>query len=402
MPSKTTSRPSAPPPSNDFDDYLLEGDLSDNPFASPPPGAAGDKNNANNKRKEPGGGGGGGGGLGIDEEVEVKKRVTLPRVKLDEARLLSPAGIPKLRSRAKHLRLRGKGHEWSDASKLLSFYQIWLDDLFPKAKFLDALAMVEKAGHKGGMVKARLAWIDEGKPGRGEVFDDNEDVFGGDGEGAGEGGKEKEPSRIAPIFEQAKKKDAAASGKSAENGRLATPDREDLFGDGDDIYNATPRQKTAAAAAQQTGGGVPDEDDLDALMAEAESGAPVVGSLFGGGGGGGGGGGKQPNRSLFGGSGVGPAKTVATADEPDDDDLDALMAEAEGTSIFGNGKAKVTSKVDEGDDDLDALMAEVEAGATSKPQPAKVDASKLPGEETGPKDSFQEDEEAMAEMDGLW
>ena len=84
MPSKIASKP--PPATNDFNDYLLEGDLSDNPFASPPPGA-GDKSNAN-KRKESGGG-----GLGIDEEVEVKKRVTVPRVKLDEARYVMPISL---------------------------------------------------------------------------------------------------------------------------------------------------------------------------------------------------------------------------------------------------------------------------------------------------------------------
>jgi replication fork protection complex subunit Csm3/Swi3 len=79
MPSKTASKPPARPSATaDFDDYLLEGDLSDNPFRSPSPGASNP-----NKRKGPTS------GLGIDEEVEVKKRVTVPRVKLDEARFVS-------------------------------------------------------------------------------------------------------------------------------------------------------------------------------------------------------------------------------------------------------------------------------------------------------------------------
>ena len=69
-----------------------------------------------------------GAGLGIDEEVEVARKPRAPRVKLDEnryifmvlifdstnksPRLLSAAGIPKLRKRAKtHLKFKGKGHE---------------------------------------------------------------------------------------------------------------------------------------------------------------------------------------------------------------------------------------------------------------------------------------------------
>lgn len=304
-------------------------------------------------------------------------------------RLLSEPGIPKLRKRARHLRLKGKGHEWSDASRLLSFYQIWLDDLFPKAKFLDALAMVEKAGHKTAMHKARMDWINEGKP-RGSIFDD---VADDDARPADEAAP-REPARIAPIFERAKTTAAAAA---AGSGRPATPDREDLFGD-EDIYDATPR---ATAPAATGGGGEPDEDDLDALMAEAEA-APPLRSLFGGGGG-------KPAGSLFGGP---VTAAAAAADGPDEEDLDALMAEQEGSrapasrpavsSIFGGGKS-TAPPVEEAEDDLDALMAEVEAGGTSsKPLTATEDAAKAPDENGGPKDSFADEEEAMAEMDGLW
>jgi len=42
---------------------------------------------------------------------------------------------------------------------MLSLYQLWLDDLFPKAKFLDALSMVEKAGHKSAVAKKRKEWM---------------------------------------------------------------------------------------------------------------------------------------------------------------------------------------------------------------------------------------------------
>lgn len=247
--------------------------------------------------------------------------------------------------------------------------------------------MVEKAGHKGGMHKARVAWIDEGKPRDATSFGDDEEGRGGDEDG----GETREPSRVAPVFEMAKRN---AAGK----GRTRTPDREnDVFGD-EDIYDATPR--AGKMASDGGGGGEPDEEDLDALMAEAES-APLN-SIFGGGG--------KPASSLFG----GPITTAAaTANEPDEDDLDALLAEAEGeaptetappvvSSIFGDGKPKVAD-MREADDDLDVLMAEVEAdGASSKAVPDKGAAPKQPEEGGGPKESFAEDEEAMAEMEGLW
>ena len=43
-------------------------------------------------------------------------------------------------------------------------YQLWLDDLYPRAKFADALAIIEKLGHTKRMQVMRKAWIDEGKP----------------------------------------------------------------------------------------------------------------------------------------------------------------------------------------------------------------------------------------------
>jgi replication fork protection complex subunit Csm3/Swi3 len=57
------------------------------------------------------GSGTGGDGLGIDEEIIItKKRIPIP--KLDDNRLLSDPGIPRLRKISKErLRFKGKGHE---------------------------------------------------------------------------------------------------------------------------------------------------------------------------------------------------------------------------------------------------------------------------------------------------
>ncbi|KAH3007029.1 chromosome segregation in meiosis- protein [Aspergillus fumigatus] len=103
-------------------------------------------------------------GLGLDEEVKVTKK-RQPVAKLDESRLLSQPGIPKLRRTAKKkLRFKGKGHEFSDAARLLNFYQLWLDDLFPRAKFADGLAIIERLGHSKRLQAMRKEWIDEEKP----------------------------------------------------------------------------------------------------------------------------------------------------------------------------------------------------------------------------------------------
>lgn len=287
--------------------------------------------------------------------------------------------------------------QFSDAARLLSFYQLWLDDLFPKARFLDALAMVEKAGHKTIMHKKRMEWIDEYKP--------KPSVEGG----------EAEPhlTRVAPAQEAAPRK---------------TPD--DLFED-DDIYDATPRKKptgperdapdnddmdalmamedhvmsapketkpTAAASSIFGGplmsGAVPDPDDevdLDALMAEAEAGTVA----------------KAMDKAGHSGVGKRPV-SIAVIDDDDDDDLDALMAEAEAAeqtgriaqstgSARGSGKGLKVSAggVQDGEEELDARIAEVEAAfASNAPQAQAV--------QTAQPDRFSAEEEVMAEMDGLW
>jgi replication fork protection complex subunit Csm3/Swi3 len=285
------------------------------------------------------------------------------------------------------LRFKGKGHEFDDAGRLLSFYQEWLDDLFPKATFLDALAMVEKAGHKTTIRNARVQWIDEGKP-RAAAEEDDEDnrIYQG-------ASGPQQPDKVAAIFENT---------ANAARERAKTPTADDLFGD-DDIYNATPLRNTGSTAPsrQVVDDDIPDDDDLDALMAEAEAGPGARTQQ------------SAPSRSIFG-NGSASMQSGPTG-EPDDDDLDALMAEAEahtaptrpsqptGRSIFGDGKAEqpAASGVDE-EDDLDALMAEAEAETAGVGRPPKEGSKATTGADTGQLVSFDDDEEAMAEMDGLW
>ncbi|CCF46554.1 chromosome segregation in meiosis protein 3 [Colletotrichum higginsianum] len=228
------------PEYDDLDNYNV--DDIDDPFRSPPPEA---KNSSTNKRKKAE-------ALGLDEEVEVVKRARVPRVKLDEARLLSENGIPKLRKRAAKLEFKGKGNEFSDAARLLTFYQLWLDDLFPKAKFLDALAMVEKAGHKKQIALKRMDWINEGKPKPWKVDEDN--IKG-----------------QAQTMAQQNDNIPLAPAQSTSTGqqplpRSRTPEGGDVPEE-DDLYDATPRQqvKERFRPSHEESDG----EDLDALMAEA-------------------------------------------------------------------------------------------------------------------------------------
>ncbi|ORY67591.1 replication fork protection component Swi3-domain-containing protein [Pseudomassariella vexata] len=319
-------------------------------------------------------------GLGIDEAIAVHKKPRAPNVKLDEHRLLSDNGIPKLRKKAGELKFKGKGHEFSDTKQLLDLYQFWLDDLFPKGKFLDSLAMIEKTGHKSRVISARLNWINELKP---KATQDSDEEPEEESNPFEERQPAKFPARVAPIFQN----------QVRASQRPKTPDKEDLFGDPDeDIYDATPRNTTTTAAAGGSlfgngaiGGGEPDEEDLDALMAEEEAQRTSTTSIFG--------------------SGRPAPKPAPRQQAPDDDDLDALMAEAEAESSmqeYTQAKGPKPSKpAVEDEDELDALMAEAEAmdagtRAVSTNLPRR---DKQPAADT----TFNaDDEEAMAEMDGLW
>lgn len=207
--------------------------------------------------------------------------------------------------------------QYSDAARLLAFYQLWLDDLFPKARFLDALAMVEKMGHKKMLQMARMEWINEDRP----KPDDDDDMLPPVMESVAQGTDDqpRNNSRIAPIFEK----------RASERPR--TPAADELDAIMDDLYNATP-QRTRT----ETQAGAIDSQD----------------SLFGGGG-----------QSIF-----GPKAAEPATNELDEDDLDALLAEED--ALQTTGRSKLT------------------APSTSKTVPIQ--------------ESFDDELEAMAEMDRMW
>ena len=198
------------------------------------------------------------------------------------------------------LRLKGKGHEFSDASKLLSYYQLWLDTLYPRAKFLDGLQLVEKAGHSKTLQRQRKDWIDEGKPG---YIRDRERR------------KEEADSETRIFTTEGLPESEAQSGIA----RATSPDSD--YGEG--LF--VPETHVAAESAE------PDEDELDALLA-----------------------GQNPSN---------PASIKHTkATSEDEDDVDALLAEHNArTAKKASSPSKPTNDVsefeqEEDEDELDELL----------------------------------------------
>lgn len=154
---------------------------------------------------------------------------------------------------------RGQYH---DVARLLNVYQLWLDELYPRAKFADGLAIIEKLGHTKRLQAMRREWINEGKPS--ESLRTSEIDL------------QKSANEI-PMTELSK--DIPSIRVSSE--RPKTPS---TIGDieDDDLYAATTKQAdkesllkrldsgshNPSTSIDEAVGDLPLEDDLGALMAE--------------------------------------------------------------------------------------------------------------------------------------
>lgn len=152
--------------------------------------------------------------------------------------------------------------QYGDIARMLNMYQLWLDDLYPRAKFADALTIIEKVGHTKRMQMMRKDWIDEGKPRR-TADRDEEDQ------------DETVPER--PSTEQI---------SETMEGVEQDPGTEE-------------RQSGVEEQLQAEGGADPDEDELDALLAE---GGQVSTS----------------NPKIL------PSRTAGTVDDPFADEMEAM------------------------------------------------------------------------------
>ncbi|GAA6051843.1 hypothetical protein JCM3770_005493 [Rhodotorula araucariae] len=100
-------------------------------------------------------------GVDADGATAKKRRVV---AKMDETRLLGPNGFPKLRDDLKKVRIKGKGHEMQDLKRVLSTYQLWAHQMYPRTNFRDTLQTVEKLCRK--RTRALKEYRDDEKHGR--------------------------------------------------------------------------------------------------------------------------------------------------------------------------------------------------------------------------------------------
>ncbi|TKA66934.1 hypothetical protein B0A49_07103, partial [Cryomyces minteri] len=216
-------------------------------------------------------------GLGIDEEIKITRK-RQPIAKLDEARLLSTAGVPKLRRISKdRLKFRGKGHEFSDVARILNMYQLWLDDLYPRAKFADGLKIIEKLGHSKRMRMMRKQWIDEGKPGA--TAEDHTEVQLGSFPNEG-----LPLDEVVEHYSHGEADPGRQGGQQLDIGGIASHEAEIVSSIASDVIAANHEQQAGGTGEKRID---PDEDELDALLAEDTSrndparNDPETGNLFG-------------------------------------------------------------------------------------------------------------------------
>lgn len=158
---------------------------------------------------------------------------------------------------------------------MLNMYQLWLDDLYPRAKFADGLAMIENLGHKKRIQYMRKEWIDEGKPKHAAETDSEDDGTANPVEAVEQSIEQMEGLQMESTSED------------------HTPKRQEELS----------RQTKDSARAPSNE--EPDEDELDALLAETSA----------------------PNALMT--SASQPPKIVSTEDDMFADDMEA-MAELEG------------------------------------------------------------------------
>lgn len=167
--------------------------------------------------------------------------------------------------------------QYKDLIRLLNFYQLWLDDLYPRAKFADALVIIEKLGHTKRMQTMRREWIDEGKPK--SSFDKDLD------QGRSISTSTNKAPGALTDADRAKERAGAASTPDAD---IAQPPQRPRTPPGppadpdDDLYTATPGAvRVALALSKETNSDSdslfvteattrpqPEEDELDMLLAE--------------------------------------------------------------------------------------------------------------------------------------
>ncbi|KAI9032746.1 replication fork protection component Swi3-domain-containing protein [Phycomyces nitens] len=92
-----------------------------------------------------------------EEPVRAKRHFK----KLDADLMLSDKGLPRIRHEAPWLRFKGRGYEDLDLARLMEFYHIWADNLFPRLAFSDFSHSVLKATANARCQTVLSTWQDE-------------------------------------------------------------------------------------------------------------------------------------------------------------------------------------------------------------------------------------------------
>ena len=141
---------------------------------------------------------------------------------------------------------------------MLALYQLWLDELYPRAKFADGLSMIEKAGHSRRMQVMRREWINEAKS-RARLQTQGEDAIPTTASGSS-------PTELsgAPSANYKPTDDGIDGCQEAGSGI-----EESLFVEDRDIGTRSPaRAGTAPRNGLDHSVDEPPGDELDALLAE--------------------------------------------------------------------------------------------------------------------------------------
>ncbi|SCU83034.1 LAME_0C03752g1_1 [Lachancea meyersii CBS 8951] len=83
----------------------------------------------------------------LSDPTAITARTRRPQVKLTAEKLCSAKGLPKVMKEApKRIRISKRRSSYENLTQFLQFYQLWANDLFPKAKFHDFVAICRTLG----------------------------------------------------------------------------------------------------------------------------------------------------------------------------------------------------------------------------------------------------------------
>ncbi|SCU79483.1 LAFA_0B03422g1_1 [Lachancea sp. 'fantastica'] len=109
----------------------------------------------------------------LPDPTEVSARPRRAQVKLTAEKLLSPKGLPKIMKEApKKIRFSKRRSSYENLTQFLQFYQLWANDLFPKAKFRDFVTISRTLGktdrelreYRIELVRQELGFSSVGEP----------------------------------------------------------------------------------------------------------------------------------------------------------------------------------------------------------------------------------------------